>query len=190
MPMHRRRSVPEPVGKERPQVVRPDGSGPVDTVGAAPRRPERRRPEGYSGSCRVPGPLRRRGAARGGRPPAPLDRKLRLLGPLLPRRRPAAVQAADLAAEIEWAQARLIGPRDYEPAAELAGRRPPIPGSAMADLYERYGAEKRRRGLVDFDDLLLLCADALATDAEFAAAQRWRFRHLFVDEFQDVNPAQ
>src|SRR5438445_4235864 len=134
--------------------------------------------------------LRRRWADRGERPPALLDRKLRLLGPLLPRRRPAAVQAADLAAEIEWAQARLIGPRDYEPAAELAGRRPPIPGSAMADLYERYGAEKRRRGLVDFDDLLLRCADALATDAEFAAAQRWRFRHLFVDEFQDVNPAQ
>ena len=32
--------------------------------------------------------------------------------------------------------------------------------------------------------------DALETDAEFAAAQRWRFRHLFVDEFQDVNPLQ
>ena len=31
---------------------------------------------------------------------------------------------------------------------------------------------------------------ALDSDAEFAAAQRWRFRHLFVDEFQAVNPAQ
>src|SRR6185503_1965205 len=27
-------------------------------------------------------------------------------------------------------------------------------------------------------------------DGEFAAAQRWRFRHLFVDEFQDTSPAQ
>ncbi len=27
-------------------------------------------------------------------------------------------------------------------------------------------------------------------DAEFAAAQRWRFRHLFVDEFQDASAAQ
>src|SRR5207237_770803 len=27
-------------------------------------------------------------------------------------------------------------------------------------------------------------------DREFAATQRWRFRHLFVDEFQDVNPLQ
>ena len=34
------------------------------------------------------------------------------------------------------------------------------------------------------------CADVLERDAEFAAAQRWRFRHLFVDEFQDASPAQ
>jgi DNA helicase-2/ATP-dependent DNA helicase PcrA len=60
----------------------------------------------------------------------------------------------------------------------------------VASIYERYEHEKRRRGLVDFDDLLVLCARALETDREFAAAQRWRFRHLFVDEFQDVNPAQ
>ena len=31
---------------------------------------------------------------------------------------------------------------------------------------------------------------ALESDRDFAAAQRWRFRHLFVDEFQDVNPLQ
>src|SRR5205823_2230517 len=44
--------------------------------------------------------------------------------------------------------------------------------------------------LVDFDDLLWRCVHALESDAEFAAAQRWRFRHFFVDEFQDVNPVQ
>src|SRR5204863_3939711 len=54
----------------------------------------------------------------------------------------------------------------------------------------RYEEDKRRRALVDFDDLLLLCVRALETDETFAATQRWRFRHLFVDEFQDVNPVQ
>ena len=49
---------------------------------------------------------------------------------------------------------------------------------------------KRRRRLVDFDDLLDQCAQELRHDPAFAAAQRWRFRHLFVDEFQDVNPLQ
>src|SRR4029453_914616 len=47
-----------------------------------------------------------------------------------------------------------------------------------------------RARLLDFDDLLWWCGDALDTDDDFAAEQRWRFRHLFVDEFQDVSPAQ
>src|SRR5437764_14514835 len=44
--------------------------------------------------------------------------------------------------------------------------------------------------LVDFVDLLRLSFLELETDSTFAAAQRWQFRHLFVDEFQDVNPLQ
>ncbi|HEX2701627.1 MAG TPA: ATP-dependent DNA helicase UvrD2 [Acidimicrobiales bacterium] len=139
--------------------------------------------------------LRRRWADRGERPPALLQNKARLLAPLLPRARAgtraaATVEAADLAAEIEWAKARLVRPAAYEAEVAAAARRPPVPPATMATLYERYENEKRRKGLVDFDDLLLQCAVALHDDAEFAAAQRWRFRHLFVDEFQDVNPVQ
>ena len=66
----------------------------------------------------------------------------------------------------------------------------PAPAAEVAEIYERYEREKRRRRLLDFDDLIWWCADALETDAEFAAVQRWRFRHLFVDEFQDTSPAQ
>ena len=141
--------------------------------------------------------LRRRWADQGRQPPVLLDRKGPLLARLLARNRGgaggaggAAVQPADVAAEIEWAKARMVGPGDYAVEAEGAGRRPPLAPSAIAALFERYEDEKRRRGLVDFDDLLDLCATAVETDAAFAAAQRWRFRHLFVDEFQDVNPAQ
>src|SRR5438309_1664402 len=134
--------------------------------------------------------LRRRWADRGERPPTLVDRKVRLLAPLLAGHRSAAVQPADLATEIEWAKARFVGPAHYEAEAGAAGRKPALPLGVMASLYERYEEEKRRRGVVDFDDLLLLCARALETDETFAASQRWRFRHLFVDEFQDVNPVQ
>lgn len=139
--------------------------------------------------------LRRRWADRGERAPALLERKARLLAPLLPRRprsggSGAEVQPADVAAEIEWAKARMVPPARYEAEAAAAGRRPALPPAAIAALYLRYEEEKRKRGLVDFDDLLLACSLALETDAEFAASQRWRFRHLFVDEFQDVNPSQ
>ena len=61
----------------------------------------------------------------------------------------------------------------------------------VAGLYARYETEKRRRRLLDFDDLLGRASDSeIDHDAEFAAAQRWRFRHLFVDEFQDATPLQ
>src|SRR5207302_4137576 len=113
-----------------------------------------------------------------------------LLAPLLAGHRSATVQPADVATEIEWAKARFVAPADYEVEANRAGRKPPLTLAVMASLYERYEEEKRRKGVVDFDDLLLLCARALETDETFAAAQRWRFRHLFVDEFQDVNPVQ
>jgi len=146
--------------------------------------------------------LRRLWADRDIRPPALLERKARLLGPLLPRQpgagasgraggsRVATLQVGDVAAEIEWAKARMVPPQGYEAAVSAHGRRPPLPAPALASMYRHYEEEKKRRGLVDFDDLLWLCAHALESDPEFAAVQRWRFRHLFVDEFQDVNPVQ
>jgi len=144
--------------------------------------------------------LRRWWADNNHRPPTLLERKARILAGLLPRR-PAAVesgsggrrgnvQPADLAAEIEWAKARMVTPNRYEEAAAAAGRKAPMPPAVIANLYQRYEQDKRSKGFIDFEDLLVLCTVALETDREFAAAQRWRFRHLFVDEFQDVNPAQ
>ncbi|HEX3393446.1 MAG TPA: ATP-dependent DNA helicase UvrD2 [Acidimicrobiales bacterium] len=124
------------------------------------------------------------------REPALLDQKVRVLHALRPPRGSGEAALAEVAAEIEWAKARMISPDAYEAAVVAAGRRPPMDAGVLALIYARYEEEKRRRRLVDFDDLVILCAEALETDTGFAAAQRWRFRHLFVDEFQDVNPAQ
>ena len=60
----------------------------------------------------------------------------------------------------------------------------------MAEVLVGYRDTKNKRGLLDFDDLLTRCTDVLEHDATMAAAVRWRVRHLFVDEFQDANPAQ
>src|SRR5262245_54888279 len=62
--------------------------------------------------------LRERGEARG-QPLAPLlTRKARLVAPLLGRTRPDVV--ADVVAEIEWAQVRMIRPDEYEAAARAS----------------------------------------------------------------------
>jgi DNA helicase-2/ATP-dependent DNA helicase PcrA len=135
--------------------------------------------------------LRRRADELGRAMPGLLDRKVRVILPLLPHRgREAALLAAELAAEIEWAKARLVKPDGYERAVGAAGRATPRPPAEVADVYRGYEREKRKRGLVDFDDLITGCADVLEREPEFAAAQRWRFRHLFVDEFQDASAAQ
>jgi len=97
---------------------------------------------------------------------------------------------AQLAGEIEWAKARLVGPDGYAEATAAARRRPPAAAERVAELYRAYEDDKRRARMVDFDDLLRLCSHLVETDSAFAAAQRWRFQHLFVDEFQDVNPLQ
>jgi DNA helicase-2/ATP-dependent DNA helicase PcrA len=112
-----------------------------------------------------------------------------VLDELAPRRSPA-VRLDLVAGELEWARARLVSPSDYAERARRTGRRAPLPPDVLADVFAAYADRKRKLRLVDFDDLLELCADELLREPEFAAAQRWRFRHLFVDEFQDVNPLQ
>jgi DNA helicase-2/ATP-dependent DNA helicase PcrA len=131
--------------------------------------------------------LRARWADEGRTPPTLLARK----GPVLAgvvAGGPVSVSA--LAGEIEWAKARLVGPDGYAEAVGAARRRAPAAPDRVAALYRAYEDEKHRARLVDFDDLLRACCQALESDPTFAAAQRWRFRHLFVDEFQDVNPLQ
>lgn len=135
--------------------------------------------------------LRQYWADRGEPPPHLLDRKAGLLGRLVVGRPDLAGAALrDLAAEIEWATARLITPERYPAEAKAAGRRLPVPADALATFFARYQDEKHRRRLADFDDLLARCAQILERDPAFAAVQRWRWRHVFVDEFQDMNPLQ
>ncbi len=134
--------------------------------------------------------LRARWAETGTSPPTLVESKLRLVARVMPRTKGREVKAADFAGEIEWAKARMITADRYAAEAVAAGRRPPVDAPEMGRTFARYEEAKRNARLVDFDDLLGLCARAIETDAEFAAAQRWRFRHLFVDEFQDVNPLQ
>ena len=88
------------------------------------------------------------------------------------------------------------GPPDPARRVRRRGRAPPsgacrARAAEVADLYARYEArEAASKRWLDFDDVLSRCADAIDRDDDFAAGQRWRFRHLFVDEFQDATPLQ
>src|SRR4051794_31448483 len=66
--------------------------------------------------------LRRRYAERHAAAPALLDRKVAFVGRHLPRG--GGLRARDVATEIEWAKARVIGPDAYAEEATLSRREP------------------------------------------------------------------
>ena len=76
---------------------------------------------------------------------------------------------------------------DYDgPALEtLAGLR-----ALFEDAVRRYEAAKRAQGALDYLDLELGAVALLRDHPSVAAEARARFRHLMVDESQDINPAQ
>jgi DNA helicase-2/ATP-dependent DNA helicase PcrA len=95
-----------------------------------------------------------------------------------------------LTTERSWLAARAVDAREYSAAARTNGRRAGANAAKVEAALLRYEVLKRRRGVIDLDDLISLLGADLENDAEFAAAVRWRFRHVLVDEAQDLNPAQ
>ncbi len=133
--------------------------------------------------------LRDRALTTNSRPPAVAPDRLRLIREVLTETRVQA-SAPGAMADIDWARARLIEPGSFVDANRTARRRSALRGDEFARIVERYEALKRRRGVVDFDDLLSELVRQMERDSTFTEIVRWRFRHLFVDEVQDLNPLQ
>ncbi len=97
----------------------------------------------------------------------------------------------DLAAEIEWAKVNLLTPQSYAARARASRREPPgVDLTAMARLFEAYEEVKQRRGVIDFEDVLLLTVGILDERDDIARAVRGQYRQFVVDEYQDVNDLQ
>lgn len=60
----------------------------------------------------------------------------------------------------------------------------------LEKLQSAYEAEKRRRQLVDYDDLLVKLRELLTMDEGARRTISSRFRHILVDEYQDTNRLQ
>ena len=83
-----------------------------------------------------------------------------------------------------------LRPRAEEYAAfEGAGKTAAAMCEALGRFYERYGELKRRAGILDFSDLEHKCLDLLLLP-DVGEEVRSRYAYVFVDEYQDINPAQ
>ena len=92
--------------------------------------------------------------------------------------------------EIDWATARGVSADRYSATARREGRKPHAGVERAATVFGDFELLKRKRGIIDFDDVLALVIRDMEYDREFADTLRWRFRHLLVDEAQDLNPLQ
>jgi DNA helicase-2/ATP-dependent DNA helicase PcrA len=61
---------------------------------------------------------------------------------------------------------------------------------ACVRLFRAYEKECRKRGLLDFEDLLMLAVRMFERDLALLARYRARYPHVLVDEYQDLNLAQ
>jgi DNA helicase II / ATP-dependent DNA helicase PcrA len=60
----------------------------------------------------------------------------------------------------------------------------------LARLVERYAAEKRRRGRIDFGDQIAKAVELVERHPDLVDELRARFPHVLLDEYQDTNVAQ
>jgi DNA helicase II / ATP-dependent DNA helicase PcrA len=130
----------------------------------------------------------------GGPPPALQEHKAPLVADAAARLRLSVDRAAvrDLAAEVEWAKVTLLTPQAYPEAARRAGHVEPggFDLTTVGRLFEVYEQVKTDRGVIDFEDVLLLTVGVLQEYPQVADTVRGQYRHFVVDEYQDVNALQ
>jgi DNA helicase-2/ATP-dependent DNA helicase PcrA len=129
----------------------------------------------------------------------------RTLPRLMDHKAPAVAQAAarlglevdraavrDMAGEIEWAKVNRWTGEDYQREAPKAGRGT-VAGNdhtAIARLMTVYEEILRETGAMDFEDVLLATAGLMTEYSEVADQVHSQYRHIVVDEYQDVSPIQ
>lgn len=86
--------------------------------------------------------------------------------------------------EISAAKNEMLNPDSY------AARAGEFNAATVARAYAAYETELRNAAALDFDDLLLKAVVLLRTVDGVREHYQERFRHVFVDEYQDTNKAQ
>lgn len=77
-----------------------------------------------------------------------------------------------------------VSPDDYESSASYPAQK------QIAKIYKKYEKEKRTASALDFDDLLTETVRLFSERPDVREKWRTRFKHIFIDEYQDTNVVQ
>ena len=64
------------------------------------------------------------------------------------------------------------------------------PEEAFRDIFRSYEAFMKERGLIDFDDMMILCDKLFSDYPHILEAWQSKFTYILIDEFQDVSRLQ
>ncbi|AUA11400.1 ATP-dependent DNA helicase UvrD2 [Streptomyces malaysiensis subsp. malaysiensis] len=128
----------------------------------------------------------------GGEVPRLVERKVQLVAEAAARCRVRLDrnELRDVTGEIEWSKVTQTVPEDYPAVAAKSGREAPRDTAEIGRIYATYEQLKRDRGVIDFEDVLLLTVGVLQERPDIADQVRRQYQHFVVDEYQDVSPLQ
>lgn len=64
------------------------------------------------------------------------------------------------------------------------------PDETFRRIFSGYEEQMRRSGLIDFDDMMVMCWQLFRERKDILAAWQKRYRYILIDEFQDINRLQ
>ena len=99
-------------------------------------------------------------------------------------------QLAGIANAIDHATVRMLTGRGIEAALAASGIQRDVTREQFERIVHRYEESKRKRGVVDTNDLIAHVVRDARRDPRFMQSMRHQFRHVSVDEAQDMNPLQ
>lgn len=130
----------------------------------------------------------------GGRLPSLVEHKASLVAAAANRTgiRADRTTVRDLASEVEWAKVSMVDAAHYAERIRVEHRDPPagLDAAAFTRLMSAYEDAKQDRGVIDFEDVLLLMCGVLEQREDVARKVRAQYRSFVVDEYQDVSTLQ
>ena len=96
----------------------------------------------------------------------------------------------DVLSAIDWAHSRMLTPDTAAAAMSAAGMAIPLGATRFAEVFNEYERTKKKRGLVDLNDFLISVVREGNKDPRYLESLRFQYRHISVDEAQDMNPLQ
>ena len=96
----------------------------------------------------------------------------------------------EILAAIDWTHSRMLSPENAVDQMEEHGIKIPLGSKRFVEIFSVYEKTKQKRGVVDLNDFLTFVVNEARRDPRFAESLNFQFRHIYVDEAQDMNPLQ